>query len=103
MFNQNKNVATTTKSPLLGMYRFIHILIKMTLKEFIKNLKQFVKENPETLEMQVVTSINDEGNGYNLVQFTPSKGIFEDKEFISSDGYEEEERESSETNAVCVN
>lgn len=75
----------------------------MTLKEFIENLNKFVKENPETLEMQVVTSKDDEGNGFNLVQCEPSKGIFEDREFISSEQYEDYEREDSETNAVCVN
>ena len=75
----------------------------MTLKEFIENLNKFVKENPETLEMQVVTSKDDEGNGFNLVHYEPSKGIFKDREFISSEQYEDYEREESETNAVCVN
>ena len=75
----------------------------MTLKEFIENLNNFVKENPETLEMQVVTSKDDEGNGFNLVHCEPSKGIFKDREFISAEQYEDYEREDSETNAVCVN
>ena len=50
----------------------------MTLKEFIENLNKFVKENPETLKMQVITSKDDGGNGFNLVHYTPSKGIYED-------------------------
>lgn len=75
----------------------------MTLKEFIENLNEFVKENPETLDMQVITSKDDEGNGFNLVHYTPSKGIYEDREFISSEQYEDYERDDSETNAVCVN
>lgn len=41
----------------------------MILKEFIENLNRFIKENPETLEMQVVTSKDDEGNGFNTVYF----------------------------------
>lgn len=53
--------------------------------------------------MQVITSKDDEGNGFNLVHYEPTKGIFEDREFTSSENYEEEEREDSETNAVCVN
>ena len=75
----------------------------MTLKEFIENLNKFVKENPETLEMQVVTSKDDEGNGFNLVYYKPSKGIFEDRDFISFEQYEDFERDENETNAVCVN
>ena len=75
----------------------------MTLKEFIENLNKFVKENPETLDMQVITSKDDEGNGFNLVHYSPTKGIFEKREFIPAEQYEDEEREDEETNAVCVN
>jgi hypothetical protein len=83
---------------------YVPLILKiMTLKEFIKNLNEFVKENPETLDMQVITSKDDEGNGFNLVHYTPSKGIYKDREFISSEQYEDYERDGSETNAVCVN
>jgi hypothetical protein len=75
----------------------------MTLKEFIENLNNFAKENPETLEMKVLTSKDDEGNGFNLIHYTPSKGIFEDGDFIPYDNYEDDDREDSETNSVCVN
>jgi hypothetical protein len=75
----------------------------MTLKEYIQNLNQFAKENPETLDMQVITSIDSEGNGFNLVYYSPSKGIYEDSEFITFELYEECGRNSSETNAVCIN
>ncbi len=75
----------------------------MTLKEYINNLTKFAEENPETLDMQVVTSKDDEGNGYNLVYYEPSKGIFEDGDFTTFAQYEEFGRDSSETNAVCVN
>ena len=75
----------------------------MTLKEFIENLNKFVKENPETLEMEVITSRDEEGNGFYWVNYTPSKGIYEDGEFISSEQYEDYERDCNETNVVCVN
>jgi hypothetical protein len=75
----------------------------MTLKEFIKNLNKFAKENPETLNMQVITSKDDEGNGFNLVYYSPSKGIYEDDEFMSSEQYEKGGGDSNKTNAVCVN
>lgn len=75
----------------------------MTLKEYIEELKKFAEENPETLEMQVITSGDDEGNEYNSVCYTPSKGIFEDGDFIPEEEYEDYDREETETNAVCVN
>ena len=74
----------------------------MTLKDFIENLKKFVEENPETLEMQVITSQDDEGNSFSQVFFSLDKGIFEDGNFISFDYYEDEGREDSDTNAVCI-
>ena len=75
----------------------------MILKEFIKNLNEFVKENPETLEMQVITSKDDEGNSFDLIHYTPCKGIYENSDFISFELYDDYERDDSETNAVCVN
>lgn len=67
----------------------------MKLKQFIENLNKLLQERPETAEFDVVTSKDDEGNGYNLVYYDPSVGHydFEEKEF-----YEEKE-----LNAVCVN
>jgi hypothetical protein len=75
----------------------------MTLKEYIENLNQFVKENPQTLDMQVIASKDDEGNDYSAVYFTPSKGIYDGYSFISSEVYEDFQRDSSQTNAVCIN
>lgn len=75
----------------------------MTLKEFMENLNEFIKENPETLEMEVVTSKDDEGNGYNRVYYTPSKGMYEDGDFISFDSLEDYGKDEDEINAVCLN
>jgi hypothetical protein len=72
----------------------------MTLKDYIKNLNEFANKNPETLDMQVITSKDDEGNGFNLVYYSPTKGNFDDGDFITTDQYETNEYE---TNAVCVN
>ena len=41
----------------------------MKLKEFVDNLNNLMRERPETAEFDVVTSIDDEGNGYNLVYY----------------------------------
>jgi hypothetical protein len=68
----------------------------MILKEFINNLNEFILEHPEALDMQVITSIDDEGNGYNYVNYTPTIGFFEDDEFIT-------ESDENMNNAVCIN
>jgi hypothetical protein len=75
----------------------------MKLKEYMEKLELFVKENPEALEMDVVTSRDDEGNGYNQVYYSPSIGIFEDGDFIPSSQIKEYEREPKEINSVCLN
>ena len=75
----------------------------MTLEIFIENLNKFIKENPETLQMQVITSKDDEGNEFNRVHFTPTKGIYKDKDFIPFKQYVDWERNNSETNSVCIN
>jgi ubiquitin-protein ligase len=71
----------------------------MKLKEFITKLNKFVEENPEALGLQVITSKDDEGNGFNLVHYAPSKGYFEDGEFTSEVYFEDD----YDTNAVCIN
>ena len=75
----------------------------MNLREYIEGLNKFAKENPETLDMLVITSKDDEGNEYNPVFFGPCKGIFEDSDFTTTADYGSEERHEDETNAVCVN
>ena len=75
----------------------------MTLKEFTENLEKFIEENPEILNMQVVTSSDDEGNSFNLVYYPPSKGIFEDREFTPFSQYADYNRDKDETNSVCIN
>jgi hypothetical protein len=75
----------------------------MKFKEFLDNLNKYAKENPESLELDVITSKDDEGNGYNMVYYTPSKGIFEDREFIPKDQLQEWGRDEDDINAICVN
>lgn len=75
----------------------------MTLENYIEGLKKFVEENPETLQMQVITSKDNEGNGFNPVYYEPSKGFYEDDEFTAYDQFEECEIDDNDVNAVCVN
>ncbi len=65
----------------------------MKLKEYVKNLTDLLETRPETAEYDVVTSTDDEGNGFNLVHYTPTVGHYEDRDFT----------EEQEINAVCVN
>lgn len=75
----------------------------MKLKEYLENLQKLVQENPEVLDYKVIYAIDDEGNRYQEVEFTPIIGIFEDREFIFKDHIEEWEREESEINSICIN
>ena len=81
----------------------------MKFKDYIKNLQKFLKEHPETVEMEVVASIDDEGNGYNVVQFGPSIAQFHSMEdpWLELVGfYEKENKESpalEDCNAVIIN
>ena len=75
----------------------------MKLREYLEELQEFVETFPECLDMDVIYSRDDEGNGYQRVYYGPTKGIFEDSDFISADQLEDYEREESEINAVCIN
>lgn len=75
----------------------------MTLREYIEQLQNFALSNPETLDMDVIYSRDDEGNGFQEVHYSPSKGIYEDNEFIASDQLEDYERDENEVNSVCIN
>lgn len=78
----------------------------MKLKEFIANLQELAKENPEALEFEVVYSKDDEGNGYDEVYFAPSIGqMDEDSDFRSHDGLIEDgyDEDEIELNSVCIN
>lgn len=76
----------------------------MKLKEFIENLNEFVKNNPECLEMNVCSSADDEGNRFNEIYYAPSKGNLNDRDFINAEQFEEyDDLTESDINAVCIN
>lgn len=52
----------------------------MKLKDFLKTLNQLVEENPEYLKLEVITAIDDEGNGYNEILYDPTVGVLKDGE-----------------------
>ena len=75
----------------------------MTLKEYIAGLQQFVRQNPKAVDLRVITSIDDEGNGFNSVVFSPTIGIYDKGTLITCDEYAELDRDPNEENVVCVN
>lgn len=66
-----------------------------TLKEIVNDLSNLLEASPELADLPVVTSIDDEGNGFNKVYFTPSAGVFEENSFTSD--------KSMKPNTVCLN
>lgn len=70
----------------------------MKFSEYIKNIQEFAEKHPESLDMEVIYSSDDEGNSYNAVYYTPTLMMVEDREPICS-----EEDEDFIPNAVCIN
>ncbi len=71
----------------------------MKLREFLERLNDMVKERPELEELDVITSIDDEGNAFNLVNYSPTVGNYND-----DNEFEQEYPDCEfEINAVCVN
>ena len=80
----------------------------MKFAEYLRNLNELAKTNPNTLEMEVVSSIDDEGNGYNSVYYGPGLGIFdeEEREFYSitdKEWLDEIGKTEDDANAICIN
>ena len=78
----------------------------MKLKEFLDNLNKLVKDHPEYLELDVITSKDAEGNGFEEVYYEPSVGVFDDDEYVpsNSEDFEEEyEYTDKDINAICIN
>lgn len=81
----------------------------MKLKEYIEQLNQFIIDNPECLEMMVISSIDDEGNGYVEVNYGPDKGVYKGydewlpADYIGNEEYGGEDYTEEDINAVCIN
>lgn len=67
---------------------------KIMATEMIAELKRLVKKYGD---LPVVYSIDDEGNNFQTIYFTPSPGIYEDYDFRN------EWSEDEKPNAICVN
>lgn len=77
----------------------------MKLKEFIANLNKMAEENPDILEFEVITSKDDEGNGFDKVIYDPSVGHFDpdDRDFTPIEDMEEYHEGSETELVICVN
>jgi hypothetical protein len=75
----------------------------MKLKELIEQLSKF---DPE---LEVIYSVDEEGNGFGEVNSIGGLGMFNDDEFISKEHYEadpeyyKEEGVKFKVNALCIN
>ena len=78
----------------------------MKLKEFLENINTMVKNDPSLLELEVITSDDDEGNGFTNVYYPPGVGNYDedDKAFKPHNPDElDEDDNQAVINAICVN
>lgn len=74
----------------------------MNLREFIEGLQDYANENPECLEMAVITC--DENGYFARIEFEPTQGVYDDDgEFTDVGELEDAGLTESDINAVCVN
>ena len=72
----------------------------MNLKTYVKNLNKFLSDNPNFEGMDVITSNDDEGNGFTPVTYAPSGGYYH---LVDATFAENGSEGCLEINAVCVN
>lgn len=48
----------------------------MKFKEYLKNLNKKAEDDPSCLEREVIFSIDEEGNGYERVEDSPTCGLY---------------------------
>ena len=68
----------------------------MKFRQYLERLNCLAKNRPESLDLEVVFSKDDEGNGYNFVNYEPSIGHFDGER---NGDFEEEKL----NNAICIN
>jgi len=69
----------------------------MKLRKFLENLNNMVAEDKSLLDFDVVTAIDDEGNGFKPVYYAPSTGKFDGQDFDSN------KEANIKPNAICLN
>lgn len=56
----------------------------MKLGQYIEHLQKIILDNPEAKDYDVIYAQDDEGNGYNGVNYAPSVGQWDGDSFSSS-------------------
>jgi hypothetical protein len=74
----------------------------MTFAEYKRQLDELAEENPHPMDVVVITSKDDEGNGFSPVVYDPGFGRFGMGEYtgIPKDASAEDKKK---INAICVN
>lgn len=77
----------------------------MKFKDYVKTLNEILATNPESAEYDVIYSIDEEGNDFKNIYYTPTVGYYDSGGFISVEQFEEYEDEGYDCiiNSVCVN
>ena len=77
----------------------------MNLREFIDDLEKLIADQPQVETMQVIYSIDDEGNEFSNEIYAPSFGRFEDGEFRGwyDDTTDFNHHFDARDNAICIN
>ena len=73
----------------------------MTLDKYINNLLVFVKNNPKAGEHECVYGVDDEGNAYDRVKFTPT--VMKAESLENQNLKLAEVNNPDEGNVVCIN
>ena len=77
----------------------------MTLEEYVNNLNQLLKTNPELKSFKVVYAKDAEGNGFDELYNEPTIGFFDEYEddFVPKSQFKDWEYEDGKENSICIN
>jgi|GEM_PF-4805677 len=75
----------------------------MKFKEYIDIVNKFVENNPESLDLILVSSSDPEGNSFHPVHFGPGIGFYDSHDFTPQSQMKESGYENEKPNAVCLN
>ena len=76
----------------------------MKLGEYLENLQELVRDQPELIDAEVIYSIDDEGNDYKIVHWGPTPGNYYElrRDFVTENDIEDDGSDLP-TNAILIN
>ncbi|MFN3382416.1 MAG: hypothetical protein ACK41O_23380 [Runella zeae] len=76
----------------------------ITFKEYVDALNWLLVENPDLEGVQMVYSVDGEGNEYRPIVNLPDKGLFvKEQGFLPFEMFSAYHTEESAVNAICIN